>query len=51
MTTTPTAPLTQDEQLEALGRYGFGWSDTDVAGAAAGADGWLRLGRNSAQGG
>ncbi len=35
MTTTPIAPLTQDEQIDALGRYGFGWSDTDVAGASA----------------
>ncbi|MCW2496506.1 Fe-S cluster assembly protein SufB [Jatrophihabitans sp.] len=34
MTTTPTAP-TQDEQIDALGRYSFGWSDTDVAGASA----------------
>jgi len=35
MTSTPTAPLTQDEQIDALGRYGYGWSDTDVAGASA----------------
>jgi Fe-S cluster assembly protein SufB len=34
MTTTPTAP-TQDEQIDALGRYSFGWSDTDTAGASA----------------
>ena len=26
---------TQDEHLAALGRYKFGWSDTDVAGATA----------------
>jgi Fe-S cluster assembly protein SufB len=38
MTTTqpaPLAPLTQDEQIDALGRYGFGWADSDVAGASA----------------
>src|SRR5579875_819310 len=39
MTTTPQmpapAPLTQDEQIEALSRYGYGWNDPDVAGAAA----------------
>jgi Fe-S cluster assembly protein SufB len=27
--------LTQDEQIEALSRYKFGWADPDVAGAAA----------------
>ena len=27
--------LTQDEQIEQLSRYKFGWSDSDVAGAAA----------------
>jgi Fe-S cluster assembly protein SufB len=27
--------LTQDEQIDQLGRYKFGWSDPDVAGAAA----------------
>ncbi len=37
---TETAPatsavLTQDEQIEALSRYKFGWSDPDVAGASA----------------
>ena len=26
-------PLTQDEQIDQLGRYKFGWADTDVAGA------------------
>ena len=31
---TGTLP-TQDEQIDALGRYSFGWADTDVAGAAA----------------
>ena len=35
MTTTPERVLTQDEQIDALGRYGFGWADSDVAGAAA----------------
>ena len=28
-------PITQEEQIDALGRYSFGWSDTDVAGASA----------------
>jgi Fe-S cluster assembly protein SufB len=28
-------PLTQDEQIDQLGRYQFGWADTDVAGATA----------------
>jgi Fe-S cluster assembly protein SufB len=39
MTTTPTAPeprvLTQDEQIDALGRYQFGWADKDDKGAGA----------------
>src|SRR3954449_6545715 len=35
MTTTPERTLTQDEQIAALGRYGFGWADADVAGASA----------------
>jgi Fe-S cluster assembly protein SufB len=35
MTTTPERALTQDEQIAALGRYGFGWADPDVAGASA----------------
>ncbi|MDQ6851129.1 MAG: Fe-S cluster assembly protein SufB [Actinomycetota bacterium] len=35
MTTAPERVLTQDEQIDALGRYGFGWSDSDVAGASA----------------
>ena len=35
MTTTQTAQLSQDEQIDALGRYSFGWADTDVAGATA----------------
>src|SRR5215510_9680292 len=32
---TVTPQLTQEEQLAALGRYEYGWSDSDVAGAAA----------------
>src|SRR3978361_1134378 len=28
-------PLTQDEQIDQLGRYKFGWADADVAGASA----------------
>src|ERR1700760_3171883 len=35
MTTTPERPLTHDEQIASLGRYGFGWADSDVAGASA----------------
>ncbi|MDT4891667.1 MAG: Fe-S cluster assembly protein SufB [Pseudonocardiales bacterium] len=35
MTTTPERVLTQDEQIDALGRYSFGWSDADVAGSSA----------------
>ena len=35
MTTAPERVLTQDEQIDALGRYAFGWSDTDAAGASA----------------
>jgi len=35
MTTTSERALTQDEQIAALGRYGFGWADADVAGASA----------------
>ncbi|MCJ0906134.1 Fe-S cluster assembly protein SufB [Rhodococcus sp. ARC_M6] len=37
-TTTATAgtePLTQDEAIASLGHYGYGWSDSDVAGASA----------------
>ena len=36
--TTPTAPglgATQQEHLEALGAYQYGWHDTDIAGRAA----------------
>jgi Fe-S cluster assembly protein SufB len=34
MTTTPEA-LTQEETLATLGRYDFGWADSDTAGATA----------------
>ena len=33
--TAPEHVLSQDEQIDALGRYAFGWSDTDAAGASA----------------
>src|SRR3712207_5139028 len=37
MTSTqqPVPALTQDEQIEQLGRYEYGWADADVAGASA----------------
>ncbi len=35
MTTAPERILTQDEQIDSLGRYAFGWADTDAAGASA----------------
>jgi Fe-S cluster assembly protein SufB len=35
MTTAPERNLTQDEQIDALSRYNFGWADTDTAGAGA----------------
>ncbi|MBO0883312.1 MAG: Fe-S cluster assembly protein SufB, partial [Mycobacterium sp.] len=28
-------PLTQEEAIASLGRYGYGWADSDVAGASA----------------
>jgi Fe-S cluster assembly protein SufB len=34
-TSLPTETLTQEETIASLGRYGFGWSDSDVAGASA----------------
>ena len=34
-TGAPTQPLTQDEQIDQLGRYKYGWADADVAGASA----------------
>ena len=30
-----STPLTQDEQIDQLGRYEYGWADADVAGASA----------------
>ncbi|HEY0636325.1 MAG TPA: Fe-S cluster assembly protein SufB [Pseudonocardiaceae bacterium] len=33
--TAPAEPLSQEETLAALGRYEFGWADSDVAGASA----------------
>jgi Fe-S cluster assembly protein SufB len=41
MTLTPETsvakpePLTQDEAIASLGRYGYGWADSDIAGASA----------------
>ena len=35
MTEQIVQPLTQEEQLAALGRYEYGWSDPDAAGAVA----------------
>ncbi|WAX57210.1 Fe-S cluster assembly protein SufB [Jatrophihabitans cynanchi] len=35
MTTAPERVLTQDEQIASLGKYGYGWADSDLAGAAA----------------
>jgi FeS assembly protein SufB len=36
MTTAPEVqPLTQEETIDSIGRYGYGWSDSDVAGASA----------------
>jgi Fe-S cluster assembly protein SufB len=35
MTTTPEKQLTQDEAIASMGSYGYGWSDSDVAGASA----------------
>src|SRR5215475_14424151 len=32
---TVTPQLTQQEQLAALGKYSYGWADSDVAGASA----------------
>ncbi|MEV4142670.1 Fe-S cluster assembly protein SufB [Amycolatopsis sp. NPDC049691] len=33
--TPTTAPLSQEETIESLGKYAFGWADSDVAGASA----------------
>ncbi|MBW0115588.1 Fe-S cluster assembly protein SufB [Pseudonocardia abyssalis] len=35
MTTAPEVPMTQDETIDSLGRYDFGWADPDTAGATA----------------
>src|SRR5688500_12691592 len=35
MTEQIVQPLTQEEQLAALGRYEYGWADSDIAGATA----------------
>ncbi|CQD22675.1 FeS assembly protein SufB [Mycobacterium europaeum] len=32
---TADGPLTQEEAIASLGRYGYGWADSDVAGASA----------------
>jgi Fe-S cluster assembly protein SufB len=34
-TKTPPEPLTQQEAIASLGTYGYGWADSDVAGAGA----------------
>src|SRR5438270_1504100 len=33
--TPTTAPLSQEETIESLGKYAFGWADSDEAGASA----------------
>lgn len=33
--TTASEPLTQDETIASLGKYGYGWADSDAAGASA----------------
>src|SRR6059036_1766877 len=35
MTATPETQLTQEEAIASLGKYGYGWADSDVAGASA----------------
>jgi Fe-S cluster assembly protein SufB len=35
VTTIPERVLTQDEQIDALSKYNYGWADSDVAGTAA----------------
>ncbi|MDD4868087.1 MAG: Fe-S cluster assembly protein SufB, partial [Mycobacterium sp.] len=32
---TVTVPLSREEAIASLGRYGYGWVDSDVAGAGA----------------
>jgi Fe-S cluster assembly protein SufB len=31
----PAEPLTQEEAIASMGRYGYGWADSDIAGASA----------------
>ena len=31
----PVEPLTQEQAIASLGKYGYGWADSDVAGASA----------------
>ncbi|MBV8786915.1 MAG: Fe-S cluster assembly protein SufB [Mycobacterium sp.] len=33
--TAAVEPLTQEQTIDSLGRYGYGWADSDVAGASA----------------
>ena len=35
MSTPTDTPMTQDEAIASLGNYGYGWHDSDTAGAAA----------------
>jgi Fe-S cluster assembly protein SufB len=35
MTTAPEQELTQDEIIDSIGSYAFGWHDSDAAGASA----------------
>ena len=35
MTATPETQLTQEQTIASMGNYGYGWSDSDVAGASA----------------
>src|SRR5689334_22352175 len=35
MTTTPQTQLSQEDAIASLGNYGYGWSDSDAAGASA----------------
>ena len=34
-TGVPAEPLTQEQAIASMGRYGYGWADSDVAGASA----------------
>src|SRR6187399_2072426 len=33
--TPTTTPLSQEETIDSLGKYAFGWADSDTAGSAA----------------